>query len=316
MITVTELAALIGLSKERTKQLVNEAIKENPTLDISTGSIWYIGPSAVTKFLKDRGRSFPDHKVVTFAALKGGIGKTTISTNVAVRAAALGAKVLLIDLDPEACATNGLIKPDMDISKATIFYDLLKEKQNLQLSIIQSNYPGLDLVPSALRNHHLEKLVGNLNPKRIIKDRIDSLHYNLIILELPPSFTTLTGSAYLAADLIVLPCTPSIYSLESVALTIEAIDALAVEFECSERNYKVLMNQYNSSRVASQEIIKTLLDTYKSKVFPFYIRESADVANATNAGSSIFDVKCAKNIRESFHELTMQICGVQQEEKQ
>jgi chromosome partitioning protein len=312
VITVTELASLLGLSKERTKQLVNEAMKDDPALDIQTGNVWHIGPNSVRKFLTDRGRSFPLHKVVTFAALKGGIGKTTISTNVAVRAAALGAKVLLIDLDPEACATNGLINSDTDLSRVIIFYDLLKEKQtNIQSAIIPSSYAGLDIIPSALRNHHLEKLVGNLNPKRIIRDRLDDLAYNLIILELPPSFTTLTGSAYLAADLIILPCTPSVYSLESVALTIEAIDSLANEFECSERNYKVLMNQYNSSRVASQDIIKTLLDNYKSKVFPFYIRESADIANATNAGRSVFDIKCAKNIREGFHELTMHVCGVE-----
>lgn len=313
MITVTELASFLGISKERTKQLVNEALKENPSLDISTGSVWHIGPNTIRKFLRDRGKFFSLLKVVTFAALKGGIGKTTISINVAIRAASLGAKVLLIDLDPEACATNGLVKADTDLSKTIIFYDLLKEKQSdIRPAIIPSNYPGLDLIPSALRNHHLEKLVGNLNPKRIIKDRLSDLDYNLIILELPPSFTTLTGSAYLAADLIILPCTPNVYSLESVALTIEAIDALAKEFECSERNYKVLMNQYNSSRVASQDIIKSLLDNYKSKVFPFYIRESADIANATNAGRSVFDIKCSKNIRECFHELTMQVCNLQE----
>ncbi len=313
MITITELSGLLGLSKERAKQLVGDSLKENPTLDIQPGTVWRVGPMTVRKLLLERGKKFPERKVITFAALKGGIGKTTISTNVAVRAANLGAKVLLIDMDPEACATNALVPRDTDLSNRLIFCDLLKdEKPDMQKAIISSNYPGLDLIPSALRNHHAEKLVGNLNPKRIIRDRLEGLDYNLILLELPPSFTTVTGSAYLAADLIVLPCTPSIYSLESVALTIEAIDQLADQFECPERNYKILMNQYNSSRVASQEIIQALMETYKSKVFPFYIRESADIANSTNAGRSIFEVKCSRSIREDFHELTMQVCGVQE----
>ena len=312
MITVTELAGFLGLSKERAKQLVNEALQQDPSLDIQTGTLWKIGPSAVRKFFADRGKRFSQRKIVTFAALKGGIGKTTVSTNVAVRAAALGAKVLLIDLDPEACATNGLISKSVDQTNAVIFHDLLKdEKSDIKKAIVPSNYPGLDLIPSSLRNHHMEKLVGNQNPKRIVRDRLEPLDYNLILLELPPSFTTVTGSAYLAADLIILPCTPSVYSLESVALTIEAIDELADEFECGERNYKVLMNQYNSSRVASQEILQSLLDTYKSKVFPFFIKDSADIANATNAGRTIFDTKSSKAIREDFHELTVQVCGVE-----
>lgn len=313
MITITELSGLLALSKERAKQLVDEALKQDGTLDIQPGTVWRVGPRAVRRLLNERGKQFPDHKVVTFAALKGGIGKTTISTNVAVRAANLGAKVLLIDLDPEACATNALMPKDADLSNAPIFCDLLKEdRADVRKAIVPSSYPGLDLIPSALRNHHAEKLIGNLNPKRIIRDRLEGLDYNLILLELPPSFTTLTGSAYLAADLVVLPCTPSVYSLESVALTIEAIDQLADQFECPERNYKILMNQYNSGRVASQEIIQALMETYKSKVFPFYIRESADIANATNAGRSVFEIKCSRSIREDFHELALQVCGVQE----
>lgn len=312
MITVTELAFLLGLSKERAKQLVNEAIKNDPDLDIQTGSVWQIGPKTVRKFLEARGKSFPDSKVITFAALKGGIGKTTISLNVAVRAASLGARVLLIDLDPEACATNGLMQPGTVTEKTPVFHDLFKDKTTpIKDIIIPSTHSGLDIIPSALRNHRVDKLIANLNPKKLIKDKLEKLNYNLIILELPPSFTALTGSAYLAADLIVLPCTPSVYSLESVALTIEAVDVLAKEFECPEKSYKILMNQYNSGRVASQEIIGSLLDEYKSKVYPFYIKDSADIANATNSGKSIFDMKCSKDIRATFHELTMHVCGVE-----
>ena len=245
---------------------------------------------------------------MTFAALKGGIGKTTISTNVAVRASSLGAKVLLIDLDPESCATNQLA--NMDGIEPVIFADILRDGLDIKKAIIPSNYKGLDIVPSALRNHHSEKFLANSNPKKIIKDKLEGLNYNLILLELPPSFTSLTGSAYLAADLVVLPCTPSVYSLESVALTIEAINSLAHEFEVPQREFKILMNEYNSTRVASQQITKVLLDTYKSMVFPFYIKESSDVGNATNAGRSIFEVKCSKAIREDFHELVMQVLPI------
>jgi chromosome partitioning protein len=309
MLSIVELAALLSLSKERVKQLVNDELALNPGVDIQTGTVWRIGPQTVRKLMAARNIRFPARKVATFASFKGGIGKTTISTNVAVRAASLGAKVLLIDLDPEACSTNQLVKSGG--KDPIIFVDLFRENLDIRKAILPSSYRGLDVVPSALRNHSSEKIVAGMNPKRIVKDKLEGLDYNLILLELPPSFTTLTGSAYLAADLIVLPCIPSVYSLESVALTIEAIDSLAKEFEVPKKEFKVLMNEYNSARVASQQITKELLDTYKSMVFPFYIKESTDISNANNAGKSVFEIKCSKAIREDFHELTMQVCGVE-----
>jgi chromosome partitioning protein len=310
MITVTELGELIGMSKERTKQLINEALKVNPSLDIQTGSVWKIGHDATRQMLGDRGILFPKQRVITFAALKGGIGKTSLTLNVAVRAAELGANVLIVDFDPEACATNGLVKETEDLSKALVIYDILKDKKtDIRSAIIHTKYKGIDLLPSALRNHRCEKIVGNLNPKRMIKDRLDDkLGYDLIFLELPPSYTTLTGSAYLACDIIMLPCMPNIYSYESVALTIESVDSLALEFECPPKNYRVLMNGYNSRRVASEDIRRELVDNYKSMVFPVYIRESADVENATNAGLSVFDMKSSKQTRDQFHELTLHLC--------
>jgi len=244
-------------------------------------------------------------RIVTFAALKGGIGKTTISTNVAVQAAKLGNQVLLIDLDPEACATNALAHADVDLEQAAVFYDILDHRcPDLESAIIPGMEKNLFLIPSALRNHHCEKKLSNQNPKKIIRSKIESLNFDLIILELPPSFTTLTGSAYLAADLIVLPCTPSIFSLESVSLTIEAVSALAREFEVPEKKFKVLMNQFNSKRIASQEVLSALKEDYSELLLDITIGDSADISNAINAGKSVFDSKCAPKIRNSFERLT------------
>ena len=248
--------------------------------------------------------------IVTIAALKGGVGKTTLSTNVAVHAASLGKRTLLVDLDPEACATNNLAPLSTDLSHTTVIYDLLKTgKVEFSEAIIQSAYPGLHLLPSALRNHHCEKVAAHLNPKRLLRERLVPLSYDLILLELPLSFTTVTGAAYLASDLIILPCTPSIFALESVALTIEAVDKLAEEFEAPERNFKILMNQFNSKRVASTEIFAALKETYPNQVFPFVVRDSADIQNSTNIGKSVFDTRCSRDIRNALHDLTVAICS-------
>ena len=311
MLTLSEFAAILGLSKERVKQLAQKKIKENSNLDLKTGTVWYLGPQICRKLLEDRGFNFPNQKTISIAALKGGVGKSTLTIHTAVRAAtAFGIKTLCIDLDPESCLTNSLSKDSEDLKEKKIFYDAIKENIPLSNLIIESKYKNLYFIPSSLRNHKIEKEVMGSNPKKLIKDRLYPLSFELIFFELPPAFSTLTGSAYLASDLIILPCTPSIYALESVSLTIEAIDNLANEFEVPEKNYKILMNQYNSKRTASQQVLDALMDSFGSKVLPIQIRQTAEIENAMNAGLTIYETKAQKRTKENFNDLTMTVCGI------
>ena len=88
----------------------------------------------------------------------------------------------------------------------------------------------------------------------------------------------------------------------------KAIDELADEFDCLPRNYRILMNQYNPKRVASQQVAEALFKQYASQVFPFHIRESAEIANATNAGLTIFEARVSSNLQEDFEQLTQEVC--------
>ena len=312
MLSLSEMSSILGISKERVKQLVQKKMEEDDRINVVTGTIWKLGPEICRKLLEERGFKFPKKKIVSIAALKGGVGKSTLTLHTAVGAAkAFGIKTLCIDLDPEACLTNSLMKEDENLDEIRVFYDSLKENIDLNKIIIESKHENLYLIPSSLRNHKAEKSVIGTNPKKLIKEKISNLDFELIFLELPPSFSTLTGSAYLSSDLIILPCTPSIYALESISLTIEAIDSLANEFEVSEKKYKILMNQYNSKRIASQQVLETLMDNFGSKVLPIQIKQTAEIENAMNAGLTIYETKSSRSIRDSFNDLTTLICGLE-----
>ena len=209
-------------------------------------------------------------RVISIAALKGGIGKTFLTTNVAIRASMMGAMVLILDLDPEACATNSLL-PEERINthhKVTIL-EIFKNSSLLEDAIIETKYPGLSLLPAALRISKTERVVNGKNPKWLLKKLIQDLDYDYIFFELPPSFSTLSSAAYLASDLILIPCTPNIHALESVDLTIEAVNEVSKEFECDHIKYKVLMNMYNPHRTASQDTYSLLVDDYSNQLLPF-----------------------------------------------
>ncbi len=310
MITLVELADFIGKSVENIDQTIEKKIF---TLSQKQQSFNRILHEESRMILSKLGLNFKS-KIFTIAALKGGIGKTFLSTHVAVRGSMLGAKILLIDVDPEACATNTLLTEEQaQSSKRITLYDIFKFNLNFQDSIIKTKYPGLDLIPSSLRVSKIERLTHGKNPKTLLRKYVENLDYDYILFELPPSFSTISGSAYLASDLIVIPCTPSIYSLESVDLTIEAVGELSQEFDCPTIEHRILFNMYNPKRSASQDTLNILIDDHKDHLYPFKIRESAEIQNAINAGTTIYEIRCSKFVREGLDQFVKILYPIQKQ---
>lgn len=314
MIKLADLPPVFGLSSVRIKQLIDEIIKNDPSSHqlhkgTSRNSHLSVQHHTVRCLLNDRNKDF-EKRVITVAALKGGIGKTFLSINIAVRAAMLGAKVLIVDLDPESCATNSLLHPESDVTNHHTILEVFKGIISFKDAIIKSKYDGLDIIPAALRVSSAEKIVRDKNPKWLLKKNLQELNYDYIFFELPPSFSTLNSAAYLASDLVVIPCTPNIHSLESVSLTIESINEVAKEFEGEGVEFKIVFNMSNASRNATKDVLSALYESYKDMLLPFHIKESADIQNAVNAGLTIFETKCATDIREDMDKLVLSLCPI------
>lgn len=265
-------------------------------------------PGAIKQLTTKLGHSYTK-RILTIAALKGGIGKTFLSLQVAVRASMKGAKVLIIDLDPEACATNSLLTEEQvsGTGKITIF-DLLADRYLPQAAIIPTKYVGLDIIPASLKVSKADKFLSSTQSLWSLKKIVDSLNYDYIFFELPPSFSNLSTAAYLATDLMVVPCTPSIYSLESVELTIKALLELREQFSLPPIPYKIVLNMFNANRSASQDTLILLQDEYGDNLLPWLIRESAEIQNATNAGLTLFECKCNKELKQNLDALTNFLC--------
>ena len=131
-------------------------------------------------------------------------------------------------------------------------------------------------------------------------------------MDLPPTYSRLSESCYLTADIVILPTDPSAWGLEGVALTHEDIIESCNEFEVERKpEIKVLMNKYNPSRIATRQAWESLLKNFKDMVLPITIRESADLQNATNNGVSIFQEKCSQEVRVSIDEVCDIVAPIQ-----
>ncbi|MBF0207749.1 MAG: ParA family protein [Oligoflexia bacterium] len=162
---------------------------------------------------------------------------------------------------------------------------------------IETRIQNLFLVPCKAKARKTERFTIHENPKLLVKKKLEKAkkEFDIIIFDLPPSFTNVISSFYLASEIIIQPCEPSIYAEESVELTFADIAEECERYECKQPEIYILLNLYRESERASRETKESLEKRYGEKVLPFQISKSQDVLNIINAGLTTLDVKTTAN---------------------
>ena len=206
-------------------------------------------------------------------------------------AAARGLKVCLIDIDPESCSTNSLLPDDADYDDMKTMLEVFNGSIDFNDAVVPSKYENLYLVPCKPKARRVERTTADRNPKKLISEKIATLkeNFDLILFDLPPNFSTLTASCYLACELIIMPSFPNVYSLESVELTMADIEEVATEYDARKPEIKILLNAFRSTEKASREVRHALESDFKEHLLPFEISKYQDVSNLINEGLSVLE---------------------------
>lgn len=151
-------------------------------------------------------------KIVASYSIKGGVGKTAASVNLAYAAAKAGNETLLIDLDPQGASSFYFRIGASKKEKRSYFFT----KKNRLLSQVKgSNYKRLDILPANLSFRNFDIMLNNMSKsKQRLKELLSSLknEYDLIILDCPPNINLLSENIFNAADMILVPVIPTTLS--------------------------------------------------------------------------------------------------------
>jgi len=253
-------------------------------------------------------------KIVACQIVKGGVGKTTIVANLAMRANLYGAKVLLIDLDQQGNLTEAF---KFEVTEENpIMIDVISGEASIEDAIVNIA-DGIDLVPSAIENSILDtKLRDSGMPlDRVYKKILDKVkdNYDVILIDCPPALGPSVGAVALTADLLLAPINPDRYSLSGLKLMYQQLKELEENHE-TKIEFKIMFNRFTNATL-SKEIYDGIYghDGFNSRLMSTQIRERQEFRNKDAGGKTIFSTSRKTEPKDNIDTLTRELFGLNEQ---
>ena len=224
-------------------------------------------------------------RILALANQKGGVGKTTTAINLGTALAAIGERVLIVDLDPQGNASTGLGIDRRNRNCST--YDVLIGEAPLRDAVVPTAVPRLHIAASTMDLSGLELELGSTRDRAYrLRDAIAALNthatpdtdYTYVLIDCPPSLNLLTVNAMAASDAILVPLQCEFFALEGLSQLLQTVEQVRSTLNPN----------------LSNQVVADVRQFMGSKVYNTMIPRNVRISEAPSYGKPVlvYDLNC------------------------
>ncbi|OAH50443.1 ParA family protein [Microbacterium oleivorans] len=230
-------------------------------------------------------------RVFTVSNQKGGVGKTTTTVNLAAGLASVGARVLVIDLDPQGNSSTALgIPHSADVAS---IYDVLIDEEPLA-DVIQTSpeSPNLLCAPSTIHLAGAEiELVSQVAREHRLRTALETYlaenHVDFVFIDCPPSLGLLTINAFTAATEVLIPIQCEYYALEGLSQLLGSVSMIQKHLNPALHLSTILLTMYDGRTRLAQQVADEVRTHFPDRVLTTVIPRSVRVSEAPSFGQTV-----------------------------
>lgn len=254
-------------------------------------------------------------RVIAIANQKGGVGKTTTTSNLGIGLARQGKKVLLIDADAQGSLTAslGIREPDrLEITLATIMGNIINDEEIRSDYGILSHDEGVDFIPGNIELSGLEtSLINVMSRETVLRTYIDLQreNYDYILIDCMPSLGMITINVFTCADSILIPVQAAYLPIKGLEQLIKTIGKVKRQINQKLEIEGILLTMVDNRTNYAKDISNLLIENYGSKVHIFEnsIPMSVRAAEISAEGVSIYKHDPNGKVASAYKSLTKEV---------
>jgi chromosome partitioning protein len=247
-------------------------------------------------------------RVLAIANQKGGVGKTTTAVNLGAALAEAGFRLLVVDLDPQGNATTGLGLNPRDVTASV--YDVMLSNLALEDCVEPTSLKNLFVAPATIDLAGAEiELVAQMSRELRLRRAVDAVrdHYDLVLIDCPPSLGLLTVNGLAAADDVIVPIQCEYYALEGLGQLLRNVSLVHANLNPSLEVRGIVLTMYDARTKLADQVEAEVREYFGPKVYKTVVPRTVRLSEAPSFGQPIIVFDSTSRGAKAYRELAKEV---------